>query len=44
MDLDKEIKAAQKRMTAYINKLAKKAQAQIAKDFEASRKKLNLTK
>ena len=42
MDIDKEVKAAQKRLATYINKLAEKAKADTAKDFAEARKKLNV--
>lgn len=41
MDIEKEVKAAQKRLATYINKLVAKAKAQTAKDFAESRQKLN---
>lgn len=42
MDIDKQVKAAQKRLATYINKLAEKAKAETAKDFEEARKNLKL--
>lgn len=42
MDIDKEVKAAQKRLATFINKIVAKANAQTTKDFAESRKKLNI--
>lgn len=42
MDIEKEAKAAQKRVAKYIDKLAEKAKADTAKDFAEARKKLNV--
>lgn len=42
MDIDKQVKAAQKRLATFINKLAEKAKADTAKDFAEARKKLNV--
>lgn len=42
MDIEKQSKAAQKRLATYINKLAEKAKADTANDFAEARKKLNV--
>ena len=42
MDLNKQVKAAQKRLATYIDKLAEKAKVATAKDFAEARKTLNV--
>jgi hypothetical protein len=42
MDIEKEAKAAQKRLAKYIDKLTEKAKADTAKDFEQARKNLKI--
>jgi predicted nucleotide-binding protein (sugar kinase/HSP70/actin superfamily) len=42
MDIEKEAKAAQKRLAKYIDKLVEKAKADTAKDFEEARKKMKV--
>ena len=42
MDIDKQVKAAQKRLATYINKLAEKAKADTEKDFAEARSKLKV--
>jgi hypothetical protein len=42
MDISKQAKAAEKRLAAFIDKLAEKAKAETAKDFAEARKKLNI--
>lgn len=42
MDIEKEAKAAQKRLATFINKIVAKAKAQTTKDFAESRIKLNI--
>lgn len=41
MDINKQVKVAQKRLATYIDKLVAKAKAETAKDFEQARSKLN---
>lgn len=40
MDLNKMVKDAEKRLAKHINKLAEKAKAETAKDFEEARNRL----
>lgn len=42
MNIDKEAKAAVKRLAKHIDKLVEKAKAETAKDFEEARKKLKV--
>lgn len=42
MNIDKEAKAAAKRLAKHIDKLVEKAKAETAKDFEEARKKLKV--
>ena len=42
MDINKLAKAAEKRLAAYIDKLAEKAKADTAKDFAEARSKLKV--
>jgi len=42
MDISKQVKAAEKRLATFINKLAEKAKADTAKDFAEARSKLKV--